>query len=133
MDLIIDTSHLVTAERLRHSVVEILQQIERIWGQTGAGISAITVFELAHGIARAKTEMQREGRTHFLQDIRRALIVNPLTDEITERAGLIAGEQAQQGTILPLADLLIGATALHHGCDVITENIRDFRECRGCQ
>jgi predicted nucleic acid-binding protein len=52
--------------------------------------------------------------------------VHPLTDEIAARAGSISGQQSRRGNIIPFADLLIGATALHHGCDVVTDNIRHF-------
>jgi len=38
----------------------------------------------------------------------------------------MAGRQASHGVILPFANLLIGATALHHGCAVVTENVRRF-------
>ena len=54
------------------------------------------------------------------------MTVHPLTDEIAERAGAISGRQAERGVILPFADLLIGATALHHGFEVVTENVRHF-------
>jgi tRNA(fMet)-specific endonuclease VapC len=124
--LIVDTSNLVTAERRGHGVAEILEQIQQAWGETQAGLSAITVVELAHGVERAKTETQRQRRKTFLQELRAAMTVHPLTDEIAERAGTISGQQAQRGVILPFADLLIGATALHHGCEVITENVRHF-------
>lgn len=52
--------------------------------------------------------------------------VHPLNDEIAERAGLISGHQTRLGIVIPLVDLLIGATALHHGCDVVTGNARHF-------
>jgi predicted nucleic acid-binding protein len=124
--VIIDTSNLVTAERRGHGVAEILEQIQLAWGETQAALSAITVVELAHGIERAGTEAQRQRRSTFLRELRTAMTVHSLTDEIAERAGTIAGRHAQRGVILPFADLLIGATALHHGCAVITENVRHF-------
>ena len=126
MGVIIDTSNLVTAERRGHGVADILEQIQRAYGETRAGLSAVTVVELAHGIERAKTEAQRQRRHTFLQELRAAMTVHPLSDEIAERAGAISGQQAQRGVILPFADLLIGATALHHGCEVVTENVRHF-------
>jgi tRNA(fMet)-specific endonuclease VapC len=126
LGLIIDTSNLVTAERRGHGVAEILEQIQRAWGETRAGLSAVTIVELAHGIERAGTEAQRQRRQIFLAELRAAMTVHPLTEEIAERAGAISGQQAQRGVILPFADLLIGATALHHGCEVVTGNIRHF-------
>jgi predicted nucleic acid-binding protein len=124
--LILDTSTLVAAERRGHSVADILEQIQQAWGETQAGLSAVTVVEFAHAIERAKTDEQRQRREAFLAELRAAMKVHPLTDEIAERAGAISGQQAQRGIIIPFADLLIGATALHHGCEVVTGNVRHF-------
>jgi predicted nucleic acid-binding protein len=52
--------------------------------------------------------------------------VHPLTDEIAGRAGSISGKRTHREIVIPFADLLIGATALHHGCDVVTGNVRRF-------
>ena len=120
MGLILDTSTLVTAERRGHSVPEILEQVQNAWGEAEVGLSAVTIVELTHGIQRAKLEAQRQRRQVFVRELRAAMTVHPLTDEIAERAGAISGRQAQRGIIIPFAELLIGATALHHGCKVVT-------------
>jgi predicted nucleic acid-binding protein len=82
MGLIFDTSTLVAAERRGHSVPEILEQAQKVWADTKVGISAVTMVELAHGIQRAKLEAQRQRRQMFVQVLRAALTVYPLTDEI---------------------------------------------------
>jgi tRNA(fMet)-specific endonuclease VapC len=117
---------LVTAERRRHSVVNILEQIQQACGETPAALSAVTIVEFAHGIERAQTDVQRQRRQAFLHELRAAMKVHPLTDEIAERAGLISGHQTRLGIVIPSADLLIGATALHHGCAIVTTNSRHF-------
>jgi predicted nucleic acid-binding protein len=124
--LILDTSTLVTAERRGHSVPEILEQVQGAWGETEVGLSAVTIVELTHGIQRAKLEAQRQRRQVFVQELRAAVIVHSLTDEIAERAGLISGQGAERGITLPFADLLIGATALHLAFEVVTQNVRHF-------
>jgi tRNA(fMet)-specific endonuclease VapC len=86
----------------------------------------VTIVELTHGIQRAKLEAQRQRRHAFVQELRAAMTVHPLTDEIAERAGLISGQEAERGITLPIADLLIGATALHLGFEVVTGNVRHF-------
>ena len=131
MGVIVDTSNLITAERGRYAVAGLLERIRQKWGESAAGISAVTITELSHGIERAKTEEQRQWRKTFLRDLRAVMKVHPVTDEITERAGAISGQQAQRGVVLPFADLMIGATALHHGCEVITENVRHFEMIPG--
>jgi predicted nucleic acid-binding protein len=61
MGVIVDTSTLVTAERRKHSVREIFAQLRDVYGEAGAGLSAVTVVELAHGIERAQLEVHRLG------------------------------------------------------------------------
>ena len=126
MGLILDTSTLVSAERRGHSVSEILQQVQNACGEAEVGLSAVTIVELTHGIQRAKNEGQRQRRQVFVQELRAAMTVYSLTDEIAERAGIISGQEANRGVTLPFADLLIGTTALHLGFDVVTENARHF-------
>lgn len=82
--------------------------------------------ELAHGIERAKLEAHREHRQAFLDDLIADIRIYPLTAEIAQLAGRISGQQASKGIVLPFEDLLIGATALYHHCEVITENARHF-------
>lgn len=127
MELIADTSSLITAELRGHTVKEILQPIQATLGETEVGLSAVTIVELVHGIQRAKLESQHERRRIFVQDLRAAIRVYAVTEEIAERAGIISGQQGEKGLATPLADLLIGATALHLNFGVLTENTRHFQ------
>jgi predicted nucleic acid-binding protein len=86
----------------------------------------VTIVEFAHGIERAETDAQRLRRQAFLQELRASMKVHAFTDEIAELAGLISGRQTHRGVVIPFADLMIGSTALHHDCDVLTENVRHF-------
>jgi predicted nucleic acid-binding protein len=131
MGVIVDTSTLVTGERRKHSVREIFAQIREVYGEAGVGLSAITLVELAHGIERAKLDIHRDQRRAFLDDLISDIRIFPLTAEIARLAGRISGQQASRGIVLPFEDLLIGATALHHGCEVITENARHFEMIPG--
>jgi tRNA(fMet)-specific endonuclease VapC len=125
--LILDTSTLVMAERRGHSVYEILEQLQSAFGETKIGLSVVTIVELMHGVRRSLLEVQCRRRHAFVQDLRAAVSVHALTDEIAERAGLISGQEAERGITLPFADLLIGATALHLGFEVVTQNVRHFQ------
>ena len=53
--------------------------------------------------------------------------VHPVTVAIALRAGQIDGQMQAAGTRIPLADLLIGVTALELGYSVATSNARHFR------
>ncbi|HEY6343332.1 MAG TPA: type II toxin-antitoxin system VapC family toxin [Bryobacteraceae bacterium] len=118
----------VTEAQLAEDVRGVLEKVE-----AGAdvvverGDRAVTIVELVHGIQRAKLESQHERRRIFVQDLRAAIRVYAVTEEIAERAGIISGQQGEKGLATPLADLLIGATALHLNFGVLTENTRHFQ------
>jgi predicted nucleic acid-binding protein len=126
MGVIVDTSTLVSAERRKHSVREIFAQLHELFGETTVGLSAVTLVELAHGIERAELENHRARRQAFLDDLIADIKIYPISTEIALLAGRISGQQARRGINLPFEDLLIGATALHHGCDIVTGNVKHF-------
>jgi predicted nucleic acid-binding protein len=126
LGLILDTGILVIAERRGHTVGELFRQLEAAHGVVAVGVSAVTLTELAHGLERAKTPEQRRKRQNFLDDLMADMSIHPLTAEIAWRAGTISGQEAARGVVLPFEDLLIGATALHLGFEVLTTNERHF-------
>ena len=83
--------------------------------------------ELIHGIDRARTPEMRLRRESFLNELMAALTVYPYTKETALLAGKIDGEQQRRGVVIPFGDLLIGATALSLGYQVLTGNPRDFQ------
>ena len=127
MGLILDTSVLVTAERNGRSVRQIFAQVLAAQGEQDPGLAAITLLELEHGIERAKLDSHRKRRQSFLDDLLADIPVYPLTAEIARLAGKISGQEAARGVTIPIEDLLIGATALHFGFEVLTENVRHFQ------
>ena len=50
----------------------------------------------------------------------------PVTENIAERWGKLAGEQRRRGRQLTMAGGLIAATALEHGLTLVTRNVKDF-------
>ncbi|HTR38396.1 MAG TPA: PIN domain-containing protein [Bryobacteraceae bacterium] len=126
MGLILDTSVIVRAERRGHSVADILSQILAKHGETEIGISVVTIAELMHGVQRSKLEAQRQRSQTFVEDVLAAITAYPVTAEIAQRVGVISGQQAERGVTLPFEDLLIGATALQLGFELLTHNVRDF-------
>jgi tRNA(fMet)-specific endonuclease VapC len=131
MGLILDSSVLIAGERGGESVRQILKRILTSRGEVDCALSVVTIVELTHGIYRAKSDADRERRRAFSEELRRDLVVHPLTVEIAELAGRIEGEQASRGISIAFEDLLIGATALHVGYDVITLNVRHFQMIPG--
>jgi len=128
MGVILDSSVLIAGERRKQSVREILTRVRTAHGDVDCALSVVTIVELTHGIYRAKSDADRERRRAFSEELRRDMVVHPVTIEIAEPAGRIEGEQAAHGITIAFEDLLIGAMALHLGCAVVTSNVGDFQK-----
>jgi tRNA(fMet)-specific endonuclease VapC len=96
-------------------------------------ISAVTLAELVHGVARANTAEIRRSRRSFIDELKKHVPVHPVSDSTAEIAGQISGEQSTKGITLPADDLLIGASAIEQGYAVATLNIRHFQMIPGLQ
>jgi predicted nucleic acid-binding protein len=127
MGLILDSSLLIAGERRGQRVWDILERVQAVQGETESALSAITIVELTHGIYRAKSETDAKRRRAFVEELCRAVPVEPVSLEIAQLAGRIEGEQAAKGVVIALPDLLIGVTALHLGFSVATLNPRHFQ------
>lgn len=88
LGVILDSSVVIEAERQRLNVAQFLKQIVQKIGEMEAALSAITVAELVHGIYRADTPERRERRRTFLDELKAAVPVYPITDGTAE---LVAG------------------------------------------
>ena len=131
MGVILDSSVLIAGERRGESVRQILKRVQAAHGETDSALSVVTIVELTHGIYRAKSDADRERRRAFSEELRRDMVVHPVTVEIAQLAGRIEGEQATRGVSIAFEDLLIGTTALHLGYAVATSNVRHFQVIPG--
>jgi predicted nucleic acid-binding protein len=127
MGLILDSTLLISAERRGQNARQMLDAISRTTGNEDIAISVISLIELAHGAARADTTQRRAKRLQFIEEILRALPIQQVTVSVALRAGQIHGENQAKGVHLPLADLLIGVTAMELGYRIVTDNLRHFR------
>jgi predicted nucleic acid-binding protein len=100
-------------------------------GEIDVALSSVSAVELTHGIYRARTDADRVRRRVFVEGVFHDLITHPLTLEIAQLAGRIEGEQAAKGISIAVQDLIIGATALHPGFDVVTLNAKHFEAIPG--
>ena len=131
MGVILDSSILIAGERRRDNVWQVLERVEAVCGKTVAALSSVTAVELTHGIYRARTDADRKRRETFVEELFRAVAVHPLTLEVARLAGRIHGEQMGQGVSIDFPDLLIGATAMYLGFDVVTLNGKHFQAIPG--
>lgn len=79
----------------------------------------------------ARTAEIRQRRESFINELLADVTVYPYTKETALLAGKLDGEQQSRGVVIPFGDLLIGATALSLGFQLLTANLRDFQRIPG--
>lgn len=127
MGLILDSSILIAGERRGETVKHVLQRVQATCGEIESALSVVSIIELTHGLYRSKAEIDRSRRESFIEELCRDMIVHPVSLTIGRLAGKTEGEQTNKGVSIAFEDLLIGATALHLGFDVVTLNIKHFQ------
>lgn len=120
---LIDTSVLIEVERGALPV-------ERFAGG-GSAISVITVSELLHGVHRAGDEIRRVRRGAVVERLLGAIEQIPITPEVARVHAGIWAELQDAGMIIDAHDLWIAATALTHGLELATTNVRHFERVPG--
>ena len=131
MGLILDSDHLILAERRRFTAVQALTQLAAQSPGEQFGISAITLAELRHGVQRAATPDRRVLRQRFLDDLMMVTKVYPVTASIALLVGELDAELEMSGNKTGLADLIVGCTALEQDFGVATMNVRHFERIPG--
>lgn len=127
MGLILDSSVAIAAERRGDTVQAFLQRVIDTAGDQEAALSAVGIVELVHGIHRADTVERRARREAFVEELLSVVAIYPLNTDVARLAGKLDAEQQSRGTVIPFADLLIGAPALSLGYSVLTVNPRHFK------
>ncbi len=116
---------LIASKRRGKMIADIVLRMQACFGEKPVvGLSAVSIVELTHGTDRAQTASHRERRREFVQELCRDIAVHSVTLTIAQLAGRIEGEQAADGILITLEDLVIGAAALHLGFKVATLNVR---------
>ena len=91
-------------------------------------ISAITVEEIAFGIARAQPA-RRVKLAVWFDKIFESVDVHDVTQAIARASAELRAARAVAGRPVAQADMLIAATALIHGLTLATRNVGDFADC----
>jgi tRNA(fMet)-specific endonuclease VapC len=125
MTYLIDTDWVIDYLNAQAPTITTLQRLE----PHGLAISIITYAEVYEGIIHGRDPAQAmRGFRRFL----RAVNVVPLSRRITHQFATVRGSlQRNIRQQLGDLDLLIAATALHHGLTLVTNNLRDFRHVPG--
>ena len=95
-------------------------------------IAAIrTASELLHGVYRAKTDEQRLARTADVENILSNVILIPFDLAVARVHAHLDASLRAMGNKVGANDLAIAATALTHGHDVMTKDLRSFPRVPG--
>jgi predicted nucleic acid-binding protein len=91
--------------------------------------SAVCVGELFKGAFRSSHPVRH--LENIRDQVLPALTVLPFDAAVGEVFGHVAAHLEESGKTLPDADLQIAATALYHGLELVTENLRHFQRIQG--
>ncbi|WP_135303803.1 type II toxin-antitoxin system VapC family toxin [Haloarcula amylovorans] len=119
--MLLDTSFFIDLMNGDEDAVETARELENELVQQR--LSAMTLFELYHGIARVTdSESEREK----VETVLASKPVHPADTAVMRKAGRLSGELQNAGTPVGDGDVVIGATADVVEEPVLTRNVEDF-------
>jgi predicted nucleic acid-binding protein len=119
--LIVDTNVFVSFERRAEPI-----DLSRWNPSEDVFISSITASELLMRVHRANTESRRNRRSAFVEAIIGRVSVLSFNTEIARVHAEIGAHLARGGQSIGAHDLIIAATARHHGLTLLTDNTSQF-------
>lgn len=131
MGLLIDSTLLIHAERNQFTPEQLFAAILDRHGDLELALSAMGAGELLHGCWRADSPARRARREEFVEALFAAVPVVPITLPIMRVFAEVDARLRAVGTRVPTSDLLIASTALARGDEVLTGNVRHFRQVPG--
>jgi toxin FitB len=96
-------------------------------------VSAVTLAEIRFGIEIVTDATKRAELNHWLAHKVRPMFeqrVLPVTEEIMFKWRLLVEDGRKAGYTFSQPDLIIAATALHHGLTVVTRDVSDYERVR---
>jgi predicted nucleic acid-binding protein len=116
MKLLFDTTFSIDVLRNKNGRRELLAELVEAGHKLGT--SAMNVGELYSGM--------RPGEERAMENFLARLECYPITDSIARLAGSLKDSWARRGVTLALQDMIVAATAIEHGCVLVTDNGKDF-------
>ena len=124
--IVLDTTALIDHLRAKGEP----STVTRGEGKVELATTMINMFELFLGAYKT-----REAKTNLtaVRGVRSILRILPLTEEAMELAAKILASLEKAGRPIEIRDLFVGATALHEGFAVVTQNTTHFQRVPGLQ
>ena len=114
----LDTNICIFFLQGKYGIKEKIQSV----GRNNCCISEMTVAELLYGVAFSQNEKHRNDVNVVLENLAMMPIFDALPTYAEAKAAL-----RRSGLMIDEFDLLIGASAVHGGCVMVTENVEHFR------
>lgn len=127
MGALIDASVLIAAERGTLDLDGVLED----HADEDFALSAITASELLHGVHRARGEARRSGREAWVEALLETLPVLAFDLVAARLHARLSAQLSTRGSNIGAHDLIIGATALARGLQVVTRDERSFPRITG--
>ena len=125
MRYLVDTSWIIEHLRGNRGVTQRLLTLE----DEGIAISVVSVAELYEGVYRSNNPT---GNGNDVRDFLNTVTVLGVDEEVCVRFGMEQARLSRSGGTLSEFDLVIAATALHHGLTILTSD-RDFARVENLQ
>jgi toxin FitB len=96
-------------------------------------VSAVTLAEIRFGIEMVADAGKRSALSDWLAHRVRPMFerrVLPVSEDVMYRWRLLVEEGRKAGHTFSQPDLIIAATAIHHGLTIVTRDTRDFERAR---
>jgi len=123
MAVLLDTTVLIEAERRRYPLSRVVALAD---DEEPMAISAVAVAEMLLGIYLSRPSPQREHRERFVERIIDRFDVLAFDLPVARLYAQLWADLRRAGNLIARHDLMVAATALHHGYHVLTDNLRDF-------
>ena len=121
---LLDSDTCIYAMKGRQSVVQKMQ----VAGPDECGISAVTAYELFHGIEKCQHPVSERRKVEKLLS---AVIVLRFDDDHAREAANVRAGLEKRGTIIGPYDLLIAGHAKSLGVTLVTHNLGEFKRVSG--
>jgi predicted nucleic acid-binding protein len=125
--VLIDSTVFITAERRGLRPDDLLAVVPN----EPSALSTISISELLYGVFRADTANRRDRRTAFVEAVLASFEVLPFDLSTARIHAQLGSDLHALGRPIGNHDRIIAATALVHGFDILTENVREFDQVPG--
>ena len=127
MARLVDSTVIIEIERRGRT----MSDLEAIIPDETFAIAAISASELLVGVHRAASSARRSRRLDLIESMLGQVPIIPFDLSVARVHARVLAELMTAGQMIGANDLLIAATALAHGYDVLTHNLRHSERVPG--